>query len=359
MCALQVIGIDSGFSYMKAMTSTMYLVIPNVISDGDDRVLSRSMGADNQGLLQNLDVEVQEDEGSKHYFVGDLALREGDRPNYIWDIDRVNSVHARAVLLTTLAVLCKKDGENFYISTGLPVQDYVTELKGIYESSLTGKHSVTFKSGPLAGTTKNFSIARTKVSAQGLGIYFNEIITNMCTLANSPYARGKVGIVDIGFRTSNLILVDDMRPRRSLSEGMEAGMSDAYDYLRDYLIKKGLPLELEKVEKEFWKDTLTFGDKRVELAPVREKALTRLAEQVTREIKRRWRRVTDLNHMLVAGGGAMALFEKMNLPGKILVNDAQLANARGFFKTANLKNIYQGDVSDDQKASTFSKGNVQ
>lgn len=74
MCALQVVGIDSGFSYMKAVTSTLYMVIPNVVADGDERVLARGMGTDSQGLLANLDVEIQEGGGAKHYFVGEPAL---------------------------------------------------------------------------------------------------------------------------------------------------------------------------------------------------------------------------------------------------------------------------------------------
>lgn len=334
-----VVGIDSGFSFMKAVTATKSLVFPNVISDSNDRILASSLGVGDDPLA-NLDISVDID-GEAAFFIGELALKEGDRPAYIWELDRVNSIHARAVMLTTLALLARGEGERFHVSTGLPVQDYTTELRETYKSSLLGGHRVTFVSGPLAGVTKNFSIVHTSVSAQGLGIYFNELITSMGTVAPSPYARGRVGIIDIGFRTTNIIMVEEMRARRNLSQGIEMGISDAYTYVRDNLLQNGIILDLEEMEKEFWKDRVEFRGKVIEVKPLRDKALKRLSARIGGEIKRNWRRVTDIQAVLVAGGGAPALFDLLDVPGKVLVRDSQMANARGFFKTALMKNIHR------------------
>lgn len=335
--AVTVVGIDSGFSFMKAVTATGSVIFPNVISDSNDRVLARGIGLGDDPLA-NLDVAVDINPQTG-FFIGELALKEGDRPAYIWELDRVNSIHARAVLLTTLALFTRTDGEQFYVSTGLPVQDYVTELRGIYENSLLGEHRVTFVSGPMAGITKNFSIVHTKVSAQGLGVFFNEIITSMGTVSPTPYIRGRVGIIDLGFRTTNIIMVEEMHARRNLSQGLEVGMSDAYEYVRDNLLQHGIILDLEEMEKEFWKDLIKFRGTTIEVKPLREKALKRLAERIGGEIKRNWRRATDIQAVLVAGGGAPALFDLLDVPGKKLVRDSQMANARGFFKTALMKNI--------------------
>lgn len=338
--SITVVGIDSGFSYMKAVTSTKKILFPNIIADGDDRAFARTVGS-SDNLLDNLDIRITSTSEPRHFFIGNLALHEGDRPIYIWDTDRVNTIHAKASLLTALALLADSDGHPFRVCTGLPVQDYVTELRRAYEQSLVGEHAVTFCSGPLEGITKKFKIKGIKVTAQGLGIFFNEIISNMCTVTNSPLTGGRVGVIDIGFRTTNILLLDNMLPQRNLSEGLEAGMSYAFEFVRGYLTKQGLPLELAKMEVEFWKDSLTFGNKQIDIKHAREKALQRLAGEIAQEIKRLWRRIPDLKAILVGGGGAPAVFTYLDIPNKQMVAEPQMANAKGFFKTVNLKNIYR------------------
>lgn len=327
------VGADSGFSNFKIATLENTYMFPNIASLGKPRVFE---DLSPQDILSNLDIAFDYNGQKKHYWVGKMAMVSGKNANYIDKFDRFNSEEGRATFLAALAMVCKGDGENFVVGTGLPMEDYRTNLKKTYEETLIGSYAVTFNSGPFEGQVKRFNIISCKVWPQGLGIIFDQLLTKdgQQRQEHPLLEPGSVsGMVDVGMRTTNLGIFEDYTLAEGFSLSIEYGMSMVHDQLKQFLHKRDLPVEDRDIEQILWRDNF----KGLDIKTVRENALKALAEIICQEALTKWRGKVLLDKVYVGGGAGHAVYEKLQFGekiDKILVENPQHANANGFLKAA-------------------------
>jgi len=348
---LTPVGLDSGYSYMKVVGYGQEpIIFPNIVSPGreiTDEGLDDVLGQAN--LINNLDISFSFNGMKKHFWVGKMASASGSDADFFEDRDRWNSEKGRASALAALALLCKKENENFVLSTGLPLEDYKankTALKKTYENTIPGSYEVTFESGPLAGETKSFNIVACKVYPQGLGVFFDQILaddglqidTHPLLAEDAIYA-----LIDVGRRTSNLILFEDFNISKDFSHSINFGIAQVHERLQNFLSSHNRYVKNRDIEAILKKDIF----KELDIKSVREEALTELANIIKSESQSLWQDKSLLEVIYTGGGAGQAIYDflKFDDYNKVLINSPQLSNARGFYK-AMLSLILSGRVRD-------------
>lgn len=328
------VGIDSGFSYMKAVSNDKEIIFLNVATRGTPRVVEG--GSLNTTIEENLDLFITGSNGNKkHYWVGPHAARHGQHVEYIWEKDRFNSDYGRATFLTSLALLTEKYGQKFAVGTGLPDADYRTNLKHEYEKTIPGKYTVTFASGPLEGQTRNFEIAAVRVYQQGMGVFFDQVLDEKGNqVSEHPLLdKGVNGLIDMGLRTTNIDLFEDRSLLENYTRSIELGMSYVYRNIQNELAQKGITLEDGDVEKILWKDSLTYAGNIFDVKGMREQVFKEIAQEVYRKASEKWgNKILFLDKVYCGGGGGQAIFDYLPFDKKELVVNPQLSNAQGFKK---------------------------
>lgn len=292
-----MIGVDIGFGFTKAFPGNV--IFSSVFSEQGKRQFK------NQGdELDNLELELD----GKNYFVGRLAELEGGTGTF----DRDNIIRHKVCLLTAIA-LSAKENYSGPVVLGLPVSDFhrkdqMQQLKGTYKIKL-------------AGNQYTIEITEVMVFPQGGAAYFDMLLNDDGKVI-STMADQRIGIIDIGEKTLDFVMMDKMRYVNERTSSMDTGMHKAYlrllpviqqelgisclpHQIRDYLHKLPRQTELE---------------------------YRRLANEIIDNLSTWWQ-FKDFDKIFIGGGGGILLHkyirERINCD---LVPDSQIANARGYLK---------------------------
>lgn len=156
-------------------------------------------------------------------------------------------------------------------------------------------------------------------------------------MLENELANLKVGVVDIGYKTSDFALASDLEFVGKQSTSSEIAMSTAYNLITQRIQDK---FKLEKESYEMDK-IIESGVVRVNGVPqditeFKREAFSVLADKIATEVNNIWDK-REIDVILLSGGGGRAIAEYFlpKFPQGVLVNDSQLANVRGYLKLAN------------------------
>lgn len=191
-----IIGVDVGYGYEKAMAENgESLVFPSVVGTGFERRLDKLMPS-GASEPDDYDIIVNGDE-PQHYFVGNLAiLHSPDDATRPFSDNRSSDDEIKPVLLTAVARLSKS--ESCVLVTGLPLEPYLKQAKHL-KSSLE----------KLSGTEVILNEEQTKVVFDRVIMFPQAVEAIYGQLKkNHLWSNGLVGLVDMGYRTIDIILYD-------------------------------------------------------------------------------------------------------------------------------------------------------
>lgn len=341
MTRILVAGVDPGNSALKVVARTGEKTIESIVAPGVERTLRRSAFGELAGTTaandtDALDVEVRLDDQPRyqHYFFGALARNEGREPTYMFDRQRAGTDANRAAIFVGLALLAESDDQEFVINAGLPVQDFINaQVRDRFRKSLIGTAFIRFKDGPWAGQERRVRVVEARVMPQGQGIIIDAGLDDKLSTRDPELFNDRIALVDVGFRTTNLLLINGGRPVDAYSQGTEHGIHHVYDDLVRHLAQYGVNVTPEILGPHF--NDAMF--RRVPLTAAREEALKKLASQIRFAAEKLWSsQMSSVGRILIAGGGGRLLFDYLALPNKELVPNYRMANARGFWKAAEL-----------------------
>ncbi len=329
-----IVGVDIGYGYTKATSGTSEVVFPSVVGKAE-RIRYES-DFDRSAAGQSRQIAVITAEGDR--FVGELALLQSRVRWTLLDRSRVQDPSARLLFLSALSELVGLTSEknNFRIVTGLPTQWYADREKVIEQ--LSGKHVLRRVNG--RQVVQRFSVDDVLVVPQPFGSLFSTILDPNGKLVNQDLARGRLGIIDIGTFTTDYVLVDTLRYIEKGSGSISTAMSRAYQLIgRSILDMFALDLRLHEVDRAVRRGYVTiFGEQR-EIVWLVEPVLDAIAEEVLAQAGTLWGDGRDLKAVLVTGGGAVVLGERIRrrYPHARVLEDAPMANVRGFERYGHRK----------------------
>jgi plasmid segregation protein ParM len=323
-----IVGVDIGYGYTKATSGGDQVVFPSVVGKAErvryESDLNRS--GENECAGQ---IAVITELGDR--FVGELALLQSRVHWTLLDRSRVQDPSARLLFLSALSELVGVTSEQgaFRVVTGLPTQWYADREKVVEQ--LSGSHVLRRVNG--RQVVQRFSVDDLIVVPQPFGSLFTTILDSEGRIVDEELARGRLGVIDVGTFTTDYVLVDALRYIEKGSGSISTAMSRAYQLIgRSILDAFGLDLRMHEVDSVVRRGYVTvFGEQR-DIEWLASPVLDAIAEEVLAEAGTLWGDGRDLDAVLVTGGGAITLGERIcrRYPHARMLDDASMANVRGF-----------------------------
>lgn len=330
------IAIDLGYGYTKGIGENEKTVLfPSVVGPGKSRDLANALGSLDTGM-DKLHVEID----GKEYYIGELAMEEaGGLSTGTMEGDKTSHEHTKALLAVATALVLPQGYRTYHLSTGLPLNDYITQRESFEKMLRSYDTNIRFISGPLKGRRLNIRFTDVTIFPQAAGvIYTGRLLQELQT------TEQLTAIIDIGYRTTDFIVFSikngllDLRP--DLSRTLDVGMSQVLASLQAEFAKRtGKRLSHGKVFMLLERKTVTFRGEKLDFSDFIEQAKREVANYTLEAIKNIWQEEIDfIDQVFLAGGSSVAMepYLKRIHPKTILIEDAQMANAKGFLNFAKL-----------------------
>lgn len=326
----RALGVDIGYGFVKVSDAEKDFVFPSVVGVGQALRYRSEVGFQRK-QTENLAISLDD----RLYFVGDLAIRQSGIASRSLDQNRAGDQNVRVLLSAALSLFAQWDHQDFQVVTGLPV-NYYAAYRDAWESQLRGEYVVRIHADGQA-REKHITLSRLRVVPQPFGTLYHRVLNSIGNLEDRELAKRTVGIVDIGFKTTDFAVADQLEFIDRLSGSTDIGLSTAYGFIADWL------REELKVDKETWEvdEIVSAGAVRIagkphDISRLKYESFARVAQKIIIELESLWD-YRDLDLILITGGGGQALahFLLDRYPNIQLVDNAQLANVRGYAKLAH------------------------
>lgn len=216
---------------------------------------------------------------------------------------------------------------------GLPISYYSDKAK--VKERLLGAH--TFQRQ--GRNRQTVTVERVIVMPQGFGILFAECLGNSGSITDQALYSGRVGVIDVGGKTTNLLVANQSSQINKQSDSLDdAGGWSVVARVQSYLESEYPALGLNEYElvSHVIARSVNYRGKPIDLTAVVNEAANALAVKIIGGARRLWNGAARLDTILVAGGGAHlvgpALLAEYPGQARIVESDPVFANALGYWR---------------------------
>ncbi|MGI9951279.1 ParM/StbA family protein [Moorellaceae bacterium AZ2] len=319
-----LLAIDQGYGYTKAVAGEKKTAFPSVVSPASEADLG--LGSVSWGHI--LTIRPQGTMVKKQYFVGELALKCGVAAQLTLARNKL-SRDITDILLFAAAYLMDAEGQ-VTLAYGLPIA-YYRHQKDIARRSIQDMAAYVSVDG---GPEKYIAFSGVSVYPQGVGALF--------ALDRLP-EEGLVGLLDIGFYTTDYLLVDvrkdRVEPLPSFFGSVELGVSSALKTFGEQFLRlTGRPLSLVEAQELWGKSRITFEGQKLELEPLQTESRLVAARAIAEAVAAAWaQKLSYVDVTYLAGGGSLefaGILKQLLGMDLVMVPEPQYANALGFLRMA-------------------------
>jgi plasmid segregation protein ParM len=168
----------------------------------------------------------------------------------------------------------------------------------------------------------------------------SEALDNRGKVADPQLAKGAVGVIDVGGKTTNLLSVNRLAEISRETASVSVGAWDVARAVRDHLSTACPDLDLRdhEVIRAIQARRVRYFGEPVDLGSVIDETLEPMAEQVIAQASQLWNGAAGLDAILVAGGGALLLgpYIGRRYRHARTVADPVFANALGYWRFAQM-----------------------
>ena len=317
-------GIDVGYGYTKVVTEHYSIIFPSHVGPAKELSFSLKEGVDAIGETIEYDGE--------RYFVGEKA-RHSDVTYTLRTRGWVESKMYGALLTSaiTRAMNCSyavSDPDAVIVVTGLPV-DYMRDKTKAEESVRKTCDGIALH------------IAGINVIPQPFGSFFDMFYDNNGEIAGSAPLFKRLGIIDIGYHTTDYILIEDAKHNIEKASGsVPSGAFEIYDIVARELKNMSDRDTVTAEEAEHCIKTKYFkvSGQNKDVTTLVDHVLSQVGQKITGIIKSKWSIVGEVDVVLLTGGGGALIQQHISSLAHthFLISDPQMANARGYYKRSVL-----------------------
>ena len=174
---------------------------------------------------------------------------------------------------------------------------------------------------------------------QPLGSVLNLLMDDNGKIVNKTLANQKIGVVDIGFRTTDFTILDRLRYIDRGSRTMESGIAKGFSVIANKLREKcGVSVELYRLYNAAETGSIKMRGNRVNFVKIRDEVYSQLAASIANDIDRLWAPDWDIDAIILTGGGCrdLAQYLRPQITGNIIPveanRDPRLNNVLGYIK---------------------------
>lgn len=307
---MQAIGIDIGYGNVKVSRGDSSFCFPSIVGNYRENI---SIGFE-YSALECVEVD------NETFLVGESALRHSTRHFTTLSRDWIETIHYKALLKHALA-RSGVTGEAV-ITTGLPV-DFRAD-----KEQLT---AIVMQVAEQADVN-----ARVYVLPQPVGAFFSLLFDDRGSVLDHRLASSRVGILDIGFFTTDLLTIDSMNVVEGQLASFKNGVSTALEIMRQDLADKyKLQLDIRRVEEAVRRGKVAIFGEDQDITSISAKRLGELEAEIQAQTQTIWGNAADLDRVILTGGGAAMLSPYLNLyRHATVIRNAAEANAAGFYRNS-------------------------
>ncbi|MCD4742797.1 MAG: ParM/StbA family protein [Desulfobacteraceae bacterium] len=338
---MEIIGIDVGFGFTKGYNGKNQVIIKSIIGDAADIQFHSPLG--DNSAASNLHITLND----KSYFLGDYAELQSNIRDYTLDQDRLIADFVK-ILAIAVAGICCDGKEPLHVVSGLPVGFLRRDTKK-FKEALLGDHEITFHNRGEKDLTKTISIAKIHIIPQPIGSVFNLIFNDSGKIVNKELAMQKLGVMDIGFKTTDFSIFDRLQYIERGSSTLDVGISKCFTVISNKLKQESnINLELYRMFKFIDSGAIKIKGREYNITNLKKRVYSHFASAITSDLTRLWADDWDLDSILLTGGGSLELIEYLlpNIEGGVIpiskAIDARLNNVYGYLKFGRYKWGYSG-----------------
>lgn len=355
---MQVIGIDIGFGYTKVTDGKNYKVFKSIYGEAVDFQFQESLlsGSDS---AEHLHIDV----GGEGYFIGELAERQSSNRQFTLEQNQFVSSATKILSLAALSGFMKERQQTVRVVLGLPIghyRQYKAELAGL----LRDTHDIVVSNA--AGERKEIRIAISdvRVIPQPIGSVMDRLLDDQGRATDQRFALEKIGVIDVGFKTTDYTISDKTRYSERGSMTTQSGIAKAFASISAKLKENcGINVELYRLFEAVESGSIKIRGKGFDLKKITQHAFQLLAQNIAADANRIWADDWDIDKIMITGGGGAVLAPYLQplLEGMIVPIeqdlDYRLHNVRGYYKYGcnvwpSAQALHQDDVAQSQQATT-------
>lgn len=328
---MSIVAIDIGFGYTKATDGNKDVIFKSILGEATEIQFPDDLFPRKKQDLLNIKIE------GKNFFAGELAERQSNVRLFTLDQTQFITQFSKVLALVTLGNIVE-NYDSVYLVTGLPV-GYYKQYKDSLANSLLGEHKFSLLKSSDEEIEKIFTISKVRIIPQPYGSLLNIFLDDEGKAKNTDLFKQKIGIIDIGFRTTDYIISDKLQYSERGSKTTDNGISKGFSVIANKLREKsGVNIEIFKLYEPIMKGTIKIKGKEYDLTTVREQVLQQLASQVASDAERFWADDWDIDNIIISGGGGALLekYLKSLLPNSQSAFDSSVDgrffNVRGYLK---------------------------
>lgn len=328
---MRLLATDIGFGFTKATDGRQTQVFKSLIGDVGpvqfgEALLPIPAGAPRQFVI-----------GGEEVYVGEVAEAQSRGRTFTLDPAQFITKSAKTLGLAALAPYAPH-GEPIRLVTGLPIS-FFRKHKDALTAALQARHTVTLVQPTGEREEKTIYIEKVRVIPQPFGSLFNLMLNEQGKGVQQRFLSEKIGVIDIGFRTTDFTIADKTRYSERGSASTDSGISAAYQAIANTLHEKsGTQVELYRLFEAASRGTIKIRGVRYDLTGLVQQAFQQLAARVAAEANRLWTDDWDIDCIVLTGGGGAALAPYLTplVQGEVLPvaaeSDARLNNVSGYWK---------------------------
>lgn len=316
-------GVDIGYGFTKvAAGGRPPLVMPSIVGSNEEPSYRSDIGDRIRIIPLSLN--------GHSYLVGEAARRFSRHRYRIFDSTWAESSYYLLLFVSALMRIDKSACEPAAVVTGLPVSHYTQERVRQVQDLLGHAHDVRISSGEAL-----VKVEKIKVIPQPFGSFFDLILNDEGKLKDPDKIRDRVGIIDIGFQTTDLALATPQFIESS-SGSLDVGVRSIADQLsRDLSRKYSITLDTTEAEEALRHKSVRIFGESVDLGDMIAERTREVAELILSYAHSLWGRGERLNRLILAGGGANILRSYFSTyPNLQVPEEPSLSNVRGYLKLA-------------------------
>ncbi|CAB1057793.1 hypothetical protein D1BOALGB6SA_2548 [Olavius sp. associated proteobacterium Delta 1] len=358
---MHVLGIDIGFGFTKATNGNKTLIFKSLFGDAADIQFWADFGDDTP--TDHIHVTID----GKSYFIGDLAEQQSSVLHFTLDQEKLITEFVKILSLTVAGMFQQKDASinvPINVVSGLPI-GYFKQNHERFSELLSGHHTVTYHAHDGQETNKVIYINKVRMLPQPMGSILNLLMDDKGKIIDMDLAKEKIGVVDIGFRTTDFIILDRLRYIDRGSRTIDSGISKGFSVIANKLREKaGVSVELYRLYRAAETGLIKMRGHGFAFAKIRDQVYSQLAGSIANEIDRLWADDWDIDTIILSGGGCRELAQYLQplIVGNVipvdLSQDPRLNNVMGYMKygrhvwgETDDESIPEGEESEPQPQS--------
>lgn len=335
-----LIGSDIGYGQNKNVSGNAKEKFPSAVGTPISNFGRSTAVVTKQELMDSLSITL----GDQKYYIGKNAIVNTRNGRFTLRQNKADDIYNVVKFITSLALFTEEDQRyaEFDVVTGLPVLEFKNQKDALENMMRNDGKPFIFDMhyGPKT-VRKTIFVNNVKVVSQGEGAFYDFILNNNGEIIpeRATIAGGLVIVCDVGFRTTDIVTMENGRYIEPLSDQFNKGVNQIHqEILRLIMERYAIKKELKDIDQIVRDGNFYHNMKEYDVRQIIADAAQPFAEDIVESLHTTSNdQLGGANHVIFTGGGSEIIYKHVQPLLKGIVNisimeDSEFCNAQGYYK---------------------------